>query len=180
MTTEFLRYSLDLIRSGGASMSWLEKKRLEFAPLLASRLKLLVQDNMAFIFVCDDERSWYEEYFLSRINSRSHRPLVPFFSLRALYRNSLSTQDDIALLNDLLELSFSNGYVFFYVGVSTHKMAQIAKSKDDSLMIVFDDQNINNSLYISSSEDNLDSKLISLYKFFDSSLEAILLSKVNV
>ena len=180
MTTEFLKYTLDIIRQNGTSMSWLEEKRLEFAPLLSSRLKLLIQDSRPFIFICDDERAWYEEYFSSNINSRSHRPFVPFFSLKSLCKNTISTSNDIALLNDLLELSFPNGYVFFYVGLSTNKMAQVAKSKDDSLLVVFDDKNIHNSLYIPLKESNLDSKLISLYKFFDSSLEAILLSKVNI
>ena len=54
MTTEFLKYTLDIIRQNGTSMSWLEEKRLEFAPLLSSRLKLLIQDSRPFIFICDE------------------------------------------------------------------------------------------------------------------------------
>lgn len=178
--TEFLKYTLDLIRHNSASMSWLEDKRLELAPLLFNRLKLLIQDGRTFIFVSDDNRLWYEEYFLQNINSKSNRPLIPFFSLNSLCKRQIKNNEDISLVNDLLEITFPNGFVYFYVGLSASNMANIAKSRSDSFFIVFDDEHVQNSLFINQQDVNLDSKLISFYNFFDSLLDAILLSKVNI
>ncbi|MCR2117775.1 HobA family DNA replication regulator, partial [Campylobacter upsaliensis] len=39
--SDFLSWSLENIRSGGASMAWMESRRLEWSPLVASRLKYL-------------------------------------------------------------------------------------------------------------------------------------------
>ncbi|MCW1360039.1 HobA family DNA replication regulator [Campylobacter jejuni] len=60
--TDFLKFTLECIRDGGASMAWMEERRLELAPLLAARLRLLLEGK-SFIFMCDEQRSWYEEYF---------------------------------------------------------------------------------------------------------------------
>ncbi|MBK1993598.1 hypothetical protein FSE90_04950, partial [Campylobacter novaezeelandiae] len=66
---------------------------------------------------------------------------------------------------------------YFYIGSTTDKKSLIAKSKDDSLLWLFDEQ-LQNSFYLNSKDKDLDAKLISLFKLFDSSLDAILFSKV--
>ncbi len=78
--SDFLSWSLENIRSGGASMAWMESRRLEWSPLVASRLKYLLEGR-AFILICDEARSWYETYFFQHINANRARPLLPFFRL---------------------------------------------------------------------------------------------------
>ncbi|TQR33725.1 hypothetical protein DMB92_02230 [Campylobacter sp. MIT 99-7217] len=175
---DFLQFTLENIRAGGTFMSWLEKRRLEWAPLIAARLRLLIEGK-SFILICDSERSWYEEYFLKNINAKSNRPLVPIFSLSSLCNKNIQSKEDILLLNDLLDVAFPNGFVYFYIGSGLDKKSNIAKSKDDSLLWVFDEE-LQNSFYLSSKDENLDEKLISMYKLFDKSLEAILFSKVSI
>ena len=80
-------------------------------------------------------------------------------------------------LLDMLSLAFPNGYVFFYIGKSAEKSSQIAKGKDDSYMWLFDEQ-AQNSFYLSSSDEMLDIKLLSLYKLFDKSVDVALFAKV--
>lgn len=81
-------------------------------------------------------------------------------------------------MNDLLNLAFPNGFVYFYVGSSLDKKARIARSKDDSLLWIFDEK-LQNSFYLNSKDEDLENKLISLYKFFDTILDGILFSKVS-
>ncbi len=178
MMNDFLALTLENIRNGGNSLTWMESRRLEWAPLMAARLRYLLEGH-AFILMCDEARSWYEEYFLKNINAKPSRPMLPFLPLSAICKNKIQTQEDIALLNDLLELSFPNGYIYFYIGSSSDKRAQIAKSKDDSLLWLFDEQ-LQNSFYLNSKDKELDIKLISLFKLLDTSLDAILFSKVSL
>ncbi len=176
--SDFLAHTLENIRNGGSSMTWMESRRLEWAPLMAARLKYLLE-GYSFILMCDEARSWYEEYFLKNINAKPSRPMLPFIALDSIYKNKAQSQEDIALLNDLLELTFPNGYIYFYIGSATDKRSQIAKSKDDSLLWLFDEQ-LQNSFYLNSKDKDLDIKLISLLKLLDMSLDAILFSKVGL
>lgn len=159
-------------------MAWMESRRLEWAPLMAARLRYLLE-GYTFVLMCDEPRSWYEEYFLKNINAKPSRPMLPFLSLDSIYRNKIQNQEDIALLNDLLELTFPNGYIYFYIGGIGDKKSQIARSKDDSLLWLFDEQ-LQNSFYLNSKDKDLDMKLISLFKLLDMSLDAILFSKVSL
>lgn len=171
-------FTLETIRKGGPFMMWLEKRRFEWVPLMAARLRLLLEGK-SFVFLCDEKRSWYEEYFLKNINDKPYRPLVPIFALKALCDKPMQSKEDILLLNDLLDIAFPNGFVYFYVGTGLDKRANIAKSKDDSLLWLFDEE-LQNSFHLKSSDSDLDEKLISMYKLFDKSLEAILFSRVSL
>ncbi|WP_139470756.1 HobA family DNA replication regulator [Campylobacter armoricus] len=178
MSNSFLKFTLEQIRENGTYVSWLEERRLEWSPLIASKLSLLLQ-GYTFIIITDSQRAWFEEYFLSHINANSTRPLVPFISLKGIYNKTCNTQEDIALLNDLLNISFPNGYAFFYIGIKAHSNFKIANSKEDSMLWLFDEQ-LQNSFYLSSRDKDLDYKLISLYKVFEQSLDAVLFSKVEI
>lgn len=175
---DFLSFTSENIRKGGTFMVWMEERRLEWAPLMAARLKFLLEGR-TFILMCDEQRSWYEEYFLKNVNAKANRPMLPFVSLSCFCKKKIQNNEDIALLNDLLDISFPNGFIYFYIGSSSDKKALIAKSKDDSLLWLFDEQ-LQNSFYLSSKDRDLDAKLITLYKLFDESLDAILFSKVNL
>lgn len=178
--SDFIKWTLEAIRDEGSAMSWMEERRAEWTPLLASKLKYLL-DGRVFILITDSDRNWFERYFLSRINKPTNsRPVLPFFSLRALYPSfeSINSKEETALLQDMLSLVFPNGYLFFYIGKSNDKNSQIAKGKEDSYMWLFDEQ-AQNSFYLSSSDEMLDSKLISLFKLFDKSVDAALFAKVT-
>ena len=104
---------------------------------------------------------------------------MPFFSLRSLYPafDSIETNEQKQLLKDMLSLAFPNGYIFFYIGKSIDKRANLAKTDDNSYMWLFDEQ-AQNSFTLSSSDENLDIKLLNLYKLFDKSIDAVLFAKV--
>lgn len=176
--SDFLSFTLENIRNSGSHYSWMENRRLEWAPLMAARLKFLLEGK-TFVLICDEARSWYEEYFLKNVNSKPGRPMVPFISLGQIRKKSPKNNDEIALLNDLLDLTFPDGFIYFYIGVANDPYAYLAKSKDDSLLWLFDEQ-LQNSFYLNSKDKDLDIKLITLYQLFDKSLEAILFSKISL
>ncbi|WP_297575678.1 HobA family DNA replication regulator [uncultured Campylobacter sp.] len=173
-------WSLGAIRSD-SSMSWIEDKKEDWTPLLASRMKLLL-DGYTFLVFCDDERSWLEDYIIKSINRpSSQRPLLPFFSLKSIYPwlDSINTNIGMELLNDMLHLAFPNGFVYFYVGRGNYALSQIAKNKDDSYMWLIG-ENAPNSFALDAKDESLDAKLLSLFALFDKSISAILFDEVVV
>lgn len=179
--SKLIEWSLEAIRAEGAEFSWMEVRRVEWASLLASRLKFLL-DGAAFLLICDDERAWFENYFLHNINRKNNaRPVFPFFSLKALYPqiNEMNSAEERLLLEDMLNIVFPNGFIYFYVGKPNSKFAQCARSKEDSYMWLFDEQ-AQNSFFLNSNDKLLDSKLISLFKLFDKSIDAVLFGKATL
>ncbi|QOQ86950.1 HobA family DNA replication regulator [Campylobacter corcagiensis] len=178
---DLYKWSLERIRKDTFMSTWMEDRREEWTPLVASKVKFMLQGS-SFIFFCDEQRRWFEKYALQNINARENeRPLVPFFSLRAVASNLdyINTKESIELLNDMLTLAFPNGYMFFYVGRGSHPLAKVAKSSENSYMWLIDEHS-ENAFYLDSQDENLDIKLIQLFKLFDSSVSAALFDEVTL
>uniref|UniRef100_UPI001BFE466C HobA family DNA replication regulator n=1 Tax=Campylobacter jejuni TaxID=197 RepID=UPI001BFE466C len=79
----------------------------------------------------------------------------------------------LALFYVLLDIFFPYGYLFFYFGSASDHKSLIAKSRDYSLFLLFDEQLLD-IFYLNSKDKDLDIKLISLYQLFDVILDAIL------
>lgn len=175
----YVDWTLDVIRKNGQSHSWLEERRLEWVPLAIERLKTLL-DGRAFLVITDDEREWFLEYVISKINrSTSNRPLLPFVSLKSFYPNlnSIKTNEDRDLLEDMLSMVFPNGYIFFYIGKANHIHSQIATRREDSFIWMLDER-LQNGFYLNSKDKELDVKLIQLYSLMDRTIDALLFSEV--
>ncbi|MDR0579824.1 MAG: HobA family DNA replication regulator [Campylobacteraceae bacterium] len=178
---EFLKWTLDTIRKEGSSFSWMEEKRLEWVPLVVPVLKKLLQGH-TFIVATDDERRWFGEYMVYSINRPyQNRPFISFICLNAFFPNinSLRSKEDFDLLEDMLSLSFSNGYTFFYVGKSNDAKYQISKQKYDSFLWIVDEQ-VQNSFYLKSEDYSLDTKMIQLFKLLNRSIDAVLFAEVTL
>ncbi|MDR0408382.1 MAG: HobA family DNA replication regulator [Campylobacteraceae bacterium] len=176
---EFLKWTLDTIRKEGSSFSWMEEKRLEWVPLVVPMLKKILQGH-TFIIATDDERKWFGEYIMYSINkTHFNRPFISFICLNALFPhvNDLKTKEDFELLEDMLSLSFQNGYTFFYIGKNNDVKCKISKRKYDSFLWIMDEQ-VQNSFYLKSEDDFLDTKLIQLFKLLNRSINAVLFAEV--
>lgn len=161
------------------NLTWLIAKSDDWTSNLSSKLRFLL-DERTFILICDDERSWFEEYFLKNINrSMKERPFLPFFSLKSLYpnRKNLKNFDNFPYLDDMLNLCFPKGYVYFYIGESKDELYELAKSSENSYMWIIG-KKVQNAFYIDKDDENLDIKLLSLYKIFDKSIDSVLFSEV--
>lgn len=177
---DIFKWSLDYVRE--KNLAWLEDRREELVSLLASRLKFLI-DGMSFIVICDDDRIWFENYMITKMNANTTRPLLPFFSLRSLYPNfaRLNSSEDFSLLNDLISLVFTNGVVYFYIGKSDFKASILAKKSDNSLSLLLD-ESAQNSFLIEDEQiigsKSVDMKLIEIFDFFNKSIDAVLFDGV--
>ncbi|CAD7287082.1 HobA family DNA replication regulator [Campylobacter suis] len=176
---DFVKWSNDAIVKEGMS-AFMQNFRIEWIALLGSRLKYLLEGRV-FIVITDDERAWFEGYLLKKINRSGARPLLPFVSLKALYPglDEINSSEQISLLEDMLSLTFPNGYVYFYIGKNIDKRANIAKNSEDSYMWLFDEQT-HNSICLNSNDENLDIKLMQLLKLFDKSIDAVLLNQASL
>lgn len=175
------QWTINFLKNESLELRWLEDRKTEWIPLLSSRLKYLF-NGTAFILICDEERKWFEKYFLQNINNKKNaRPLLPFFSLSSIYKNynNIKTNEDIALLDDMLSIVFQNKYIYFYIGKADAKESLVAKSHDLNYMWLFDEK-MPNSFYLNSNDEFIDLKLISLFRIFNKSIEAVLFGKVQL
>ena len=175
----FSSWTLEHIREGNA-MGWMEEKRFEWVPLVASSINRLI-NAQTLLLITDHDREWFGEYVLKRLNKATFdRPLLPILSLASIFPHvdSIKDSEQMDLLDDMLSLSFPNGYTYFYIGKGNHPRAKIAKSRDDSLKWLFDER-AQNSFYMSASDGELDIKLIQLIALFDKSIDAILFGEVD-
>lgn len=178
---DFSTWTLEQIRAKGSSMSWMEERRFDWVPLVAVAIERLVNARTLLV-VTDREREWFARYTLSKLNKfDTQRPLLPIISLGTVfpYMDKISDSEQLGILEDMLCLAFPNDYMFFYIGKGSDPRAQIAKSKQDSLMWLFD-ETAQNSFTLNSKDEELDIKLIQLLTLFDKSIDAILFSEVDI
>ena len=176
---DLYKWSLTKIRKDALMSAWMEDRREEWSPLTASRIRFLL-DGVAFLVFCDEQRSWFERYFLTNINkSDNERPILPFFSLRSMFVNldEINTKEGVELLDGMLSLAFPKGYLFFYIGHGGTSFSQIAKSNENSYMWLIDEHS-ENAFYLDGKDENLDIKLIQLFKLFNSSISAALFDEI--
>ncbi len=178
---DFSTWTLEQIRAKGSSMSWMEERRFDWVPLVAVAIERLVNARTLLV-VTDREREWFARYTLSKLNKfDTQRPLLPIISLGTVfpYMDKISDSEQLEILENMLSLAFPNDYMFFYIGKGSDPRAQIAKSKQDSLMWLFD-ETAQNSFTLNSKDEELDIKLIQLLTLFDKSIDAILFSEVDI
>lgn len=182
---DLISWTLGAIRGAefeGIIMNWLEEQRVAWASLLSSKLGYFL-DGASIVLVCDDEYSWFEEYFIKNINTPSKtRPLIPVVPLRSLYPRidtSVLDESEMALLDDMLNISFGNNFVYFYIGKGSSKLSLIAKSHQNSYMWLFGEQ-AQNAFCLEKSDPLLDIKILALFRLFDMSLSEVILGKITL
>ncbi len=178
---DFSLWTLEQIRARGAAMSWMEERRFDWVPIAASAIEHLM-GAQTMLLVTDREREWFARYTLTRLNRfNPERPLLPIISLGTIfpYLDRISDSEQLKILEDMLSLAFPNDYIFFYIGKGSDPRAQIAKSKNDSLLWLLDDT-AQNAFSLRSDDDDLDIKLIQMLRLFDRSIDAIMFSEVDI
>jgi hypothetical protein len=177
---DLLTWTLEAIRSDDTMMSWLEERRYEWAPIVGSAIAKILE-GQTVIVMTDERNRWFEEYVVRKINrAGTSRPLLPFFSFDALFPNAdtIKSDQDIALLFDMLSLSHPQGAFFWYIGKADHPRARIALRNDESLLWVMDEE-MTNSFTLRSYDELIDIKLLQLFRLFDRTLSAALFAEVD-
>jgi len=178
---ELLGWTLETIREDGSDFSWMEESRFDWAPLVRSAVSKIVE-GQTLLLITDDKRDWYAEYILATINSyENSRPFIPIYNLKSCFPNVSRATDaqSMELVEDMLDISYPNGYFIWYIGDSRDNNSRFAYRNDDNFLWIMNDK-MPNAFPFRDSDTLLDIKLIQLYKLFDKTLEAILYGQISL
>ena len=178
---QLLKWTLETIREEESCFSWMEEHRYEWAPLVKSATSQVLEGKTVLVLT-DESRKWFGKYILNKVNElQKNRPLLPFYQLGECFPNlqGINTTQEIELLEDMLDISYPNGYYIWYIGRGDHPYTKVAYRNDDNFLWVMDEE-VQNSFYLRSSDPLLDIKLIQLYKLFDTTISEILFGDIDL
>ena len=176
----FEKWTLDAIRSDGASLSWLEEYRFEWTTIVELAISQIMEGK-TIVLITDRERKWFESYITGSVNKLStDRPIIPIVSIVSIYTHydDISGAKMIDMLDDMLSITYKEDYFFWYIGKGEDKRVDIAKRKDNSLLWIFD-EDFQNAFTMKSYDSQLDIKLLQLFTLFNLSLNAVLFGEVD-
>jgi len=176
-----LKWTLNTIREEDSCFSWMEEYRYEWAPLVKSAVAQSIEGKTVLILT-DKEREWFGSYILNNINNLDkNRPLLPFYPLIDCFPNlqNIYNSKNIELLEDMLEISYPNGYYIWYIGKGDHPYTKIAYRNDDSFLWILDEE-VQNAFTLRSKDNLLDIKLLQLFKLFDNTLSVTLFGDLDL
>lgn len=176
-----LKWTLDAIRHEESAFSWMEEHRFEWAPLVNSAISQILEGKTVLLLT-DEPRQWFASYILQQINElEKSRPLLPFYTLSGCFPNlhTIKSTEEIQLLEDMLEISYPNGYFIWYIGKGDHPFTKVAYRNDDNFLWLMDEE-AQNSFHLRNSDPILDIKLLQLYNLFDETLSAVLFGELDL
>jgi hypothetical protein len=178
---KLLEWTLKTIRQEDSDFSWMEEYRYEWSPLVEGAISKILQGQSVLI-VTDDEFQWFGTYIASRINLlRNDRPLLPFYQLRAIFPNLpgfVSTQE-MELLEDMMDISYPNGYFIWYIGSGDHPNTKLVYRSDENFLWTTDEA-VQNSFSLRGNDTLLDIKLLQLFKLFNQTIDAALFGELEL
>lgn len=178
---KLLQWTLETIREEESCFSWMEEYRYEWSPLVKSAVRQVIEGKSVLI-VTDESRDWFGRYIVDRINALSnHRPLLPFYRFSETFPQlkNIQSTEDIHLLEDMLDISYPNGYYIWYIGRGDHPLMKLAYRNQENYLWVLDEE-VQNSFALRSSDPLLDIKLLQLYKLYDATLSAVLFGDLEI
>jgi hypothetical protein len=177
---QLLKWTLETIREEDC-FSWMEEHRYEWAPLVKSAVDQILEGKTVLLLT-DVPRKWFGKYILENINDlQKNRPLMPVFPMAKMFPSlgTLSSTQEMQLFEDMLDLSYPNGYFIWYIGKGNHPFTKLAYRCDDSFLWIMDEE-VENSFALRSSDEMLDIKLLQLYKLFDLTLSQALFGELDL
>ena len=178
---QLLKWTLDTIREEESCFSWMEEYRYEWAPLVKNAVSQVLEGKTVLI-ITDDSHEWFGNYIVNAVNDLGkYRPLLPFYKLSDNFPHlsNIKATDEIQLLEDMLDISYPNGYYIWYIGRGDHSLTKLAYRNQDNFLWVLDEE-VQNSFALRSADPLLDIKLLQLYKLFDMTLSASLFGDLDI
>ena len=179
---EFLNWTVDIIREDRLISPWLEEKKYEWTPLVSKNIINLLEKGASIIVLTDKDREWFLEYILTNINSpKLNRPFLPFYDFKSFYKylDTIKSDDDISNVKDMLNISFPNGYCFWYIGRSQDVRAVVPKVSKNSFLWLFDEEQ-QDAFNLRSSDEALDMKLLQMFRLYNKTVSSALFAEINV
>jgi hypothetical protein len=178
---QLLEWTLESIRQEPSDFSWMEEHRYEWTPLISNALKQIVEGKTVLV-VTDEKRDWFSHYLVHHINEVTElRPFLPFYRLRGIFPkiDELNTPQEFELLEDLLDLSYPNGYVIWYIGSGDTSYSQFTYRYENSFLWIYD-EDVPNSFTLKSVDRMGDIKLIQLFNLFNKTLSSAIFGEIDL
>jgi len=179
--TPLLNWTLDAIREEDSSFSWMEECRYDWVPVAQSAVNKIIQ-GQTILLLTDEKRAWYAKYVASKINSLHYeRPFLPIYTLKSMFPDldKMNNTQELDLLEDMLDISYPNGYFIWYIGSAESAYTKFAFRSDENLLWIIDGD-VPNSFYLRAGNSSLDIKLIQLFKLFNKTINAGLFGEINL
>ena len=176
-----LNWTLDTIREEDSSFSWMEECRYDWVPIAQSAVSKILEGK-SILLLTDDKRSWYAKYVASKINTLDHdRPFLPVYTLKSMFPHldKMQNTQELDLLEDMLDISYPNGYFIWYIGSAESHYSKFIFRNDENLLWIIDGD-VPNSFYLRSGNSTLDIKMIQLFKIFNKTIDAALFGEISL
>ena len=108
--------------------------------------------------------------------------MLPFYSLHRCIDNLYAKMNDIKEieeLEDLLELTFQNGYIFWFIGSTQDSVAKLMLRKEDTLLWVKEHQ-VRNAFVLPQNSKDGDIRLLQIYRLLDEAIGAAVLGELDI
>ena len=179
--TSLLNWTLDTIREEDSSFSWMEECRYDWVPVVQSAVSKIIEGQTVLILT-DDKRGWYAKYVASKINNlQNERPFLPVYTLKSMFPNldKMNNAQELDLLEDMLDISYPNGYFIWYIGSADSAYTKFVFRNDENLLWIIDGD-VPNSFYLRGGNASLDIKMIQLFKLFNKTIDAALFGDISL
>jgi len=176
-----LDWTLDNIREEDSSFSWMEECRYDWIPVIQSAVKKILE-GQSILILTDKSRGWYARYIANKINNlENERPFLPVYTLKSMFPNldKMQNTEELDLLEDMLDISYPNGYFIWYIGSADSVYTKFVFRNDENLFWIIDGD-VPNSFYLKKGGISLDIKLIQLFKLFNKTIDASLFNEISI
>jgi len=176
-----LNWTLEVIRKEDSSFSWMEECRYDWVPVVQSAISKMLE-GQSILILTDEPRGWYAKYIAYHMNNlKNERPFLPIYNMKSIFPNldKMTTPQDLDLLEDMLDISYPNGYFVWYIGTPDSLYSKFAFRNYENLLWIIDGD-IPNSFYIRNGSTPLDIKLIQLFKLFNNTIDASLFNELSL
>ncbi len=177
----FSEWTLEVIREYDSSYSWMEEVRFNWVPQVSHTISKILE-GATLIVVTDSEFKWYGDYIVRHLNKiDGDRPFIPAYKLCALFPHvkGLRSSIEFDALFDMFDISFPNGYVFWYIGSGDHNQYEYIE-QDKQSMIWRLNKEIEGFFSLNRNDPQVDIKLIQSFMLFDRALSAALFGEVEL
>ena len=179
--TPILNWTLDAIREEDSSFSWMEECRYDWVPVVQSAVRKIIE-GQTILILTDDKRGWYAKYVASKINNlQNERPFLPVYTLKSMFPHldKMNNTQELDLLEDMLNISYPNGYFIWYIGSAESPYTKFVFRNDENLLWIIDGD-VPNSFYLRGGNLSLDIKLIQLFKLFNKTIDSALFGDISL
>jgi hypothetical protein len=159
----------------------MEECRYEWTPVVQSAVTKILK-GQTILVLTDNSRGWFAKYVASKINNlQNDRPFLPIYTLKSMFPNldKMHSSQELDLLEDMLDISYPNGYFIWYIGSAESSYTKFAFRNDDNLLWIIDGD-VPNSFYLRAGNSSLDIKMIQLFKLFNKTIDASLFNEIEL